>query len=388
MSRAFGEGFLVGRMSRDIAFGRIPIEEIDGLFGWSDINELLARGSVAPAELRMWKDGAELPDHAFTTVRRGHRVIDQARVVGLMRQGHSLIVDGVDQVHPGLRAATDDVTRFVGAFASCNLFAAAGRTGNVTRHFDDYDILVLQLIGRKRWSLFAPTVPDPLPGIDTAGTADAGDCPSEPVEDRVLEPGSVLHVPRGWWHRVEPADELSVHLTFPISQRTGYDWLRWVLSRTLADASVRANLDRWGSGDDQRAQAERLADVFLAEASKASLADFFDDERRQAHGREATSLPWEVAPLRPPPSTRIEPVHLAAPVVETDGAGDGERLRIATAGQTFSLSSDHLALVTTLLESRGLTIQELADRAGSDVETATSLTLALLKLRLVRTVDR
>jgi len=105
----------------------------------------------------------------------------------------------------------------------CTLFC--NRPHAVTRaHFDTADVIVIQLKGRKTWRIasneFAPL---PLRGYTTrsplapelrlyADEAPPAEMP-EGATTHVLERGSILHVPRGYWHETSSdQDSLSLHI--------------------------------------------------------------------------------------------------------------------------------------------------------------------------------
>ena len=107
--------------------------------------------------------------------------------------------------------------------AKCQLFC--NRPGAVTSvHFDPIDVITVQLTGRKTWWVapnhFAPAplegwAPnDPVPPI--VRIYSEGEPPTEIPDDAVeytLEPGAVLHIPRGYWHQTSSdQDSISLHI--------------------------------------------------------------------------------------------------------------------------------------------------------------------------------
>jgi hypothetical protein len=81
--------------------------------------------------------------------------------------------------------------------------------GSAGVHHDDFDLIAIQLKGRKRW--FIETEPSPLPnvwrGFPVSLTPVLG--PNQMVE---VEPGDMLYLPRGTQHRVESLSD-SVHIS-------------------------------------------------------------------------------------------------------------------------------------------------------------------------------
>ncbi|MEV5835279.1 cupin domain-containing protein [Nocardia sp. NPDC052112] len=107
--------------------------------------------------------------------------------------------------------------------AKCQLFC--NRPGAVTSvHFDPIDVITVQLTGCKTWRVapnrFAPAplegwAPnDPVPAVMRIyGEAEPpSEIPDDATEYR-LEPGAILHVPRGYWHETSSDhDSISLHI--------------------------------------------------------------------------------------------------------------------------------------------------------------------------------
>jgi bifunctional lysine-specific demethylase and histidyl-hydroxylase NO66 len=96
-------------------------------------------------------------------------------------------------------------------------------------HFDDVDVYVLQVEGRKRWRVYAPLPGHALPRYSSRDFLDAeiGTC----MLDAVLAPGDLLYLPRGTIHQAEslPGDA-SLHLTVSADhQRSWADLLEAAL---------------------------------------------------------------------------------------------------------------------------------------------------------------
>jgi 50S ribosomal protein L16 3-hydroxylase len=97
----------------------------------------------------------------------------------------------------------------------------------VTRaHFDPVDTITLQLTGSKRWRVAANTfAPDPMMSWTTLDGSEtfaelwlhAHDVLPHAMPDGaaqyMLEPGALLHVPRGFWHEtVSTEASISLHV--------------------------------------------------------------------------------------------------------------------------------------------------------------------------------
>ena len=84
---------------------------------------------------------------------------------------------------------------------------------------------MLQVEGRKRWKVYKPSsVPDDieLPRVSSRNF-NSKEVKGEPYIYKILEPGDVLYVPRGWVHQGEAlAGEHSLHVTISTYQRNSW----------------------------------------------------------------------------------------------------------------------------------------------------------------------
>lgn len=88
-------------------------------------------------------------------------------------------------------------------------------------HFDDVDVYVLQVEGRKRWRVAAPLPGHALPRCSSRDFVDAevGAC----MLDVELAPGDLLYLPRGTIHQAESLPgAASLHLTVSADHRRSW----------------------------------------------------------------------------------------------------------------------------------------------------------------------
>jgi len=94
----------------------------------------------------------------------------------------------------------------------------------VRPHTDDRDVFILQLCGQKAWKVYGnPPVKFPYTNEEVGK---AQPVPEEvfsegPVIDRVLCPGDVLYMPRGYVHEARCSDSSSWHATVAVAT---HDW--------------------------------------------------------------------------------------------------------------------------------------------------------------------
>jgi len=122
-------------------------------------------------------------------------------------------------------------------------FFVSPRGAGANLHFDSQESFVVQLLGRKRWT-FAPNEDLAFPpGNYVAGTPPSAELkqlrprgfitrmPKHAVTV-TLSPGSVLFVPRGWWHQTLTVED-SLHIDLTMQVPTWSDAVLTLLQRRL-----------------------------------------------------------------------------------------------------------------------------------------------------------
>lgn len=234
-------------------------------------------------------------------------------------RGATVRVNNVQQFSSVVRAVCGRLEQVFNFPLRANLYRTPATAQGAQRHYDNHDILVLQVAGRKRWLIYEPLVRLPLEhvpplsfegrreemkyrrGGPKRGRADIGDEESgAPVADIMLEAGDLLYLPRGFVHEARTSDEASLHLTLGIHVLTWLDALSVALGQAAnRDERFRRALpvgfanESGATGDKFKEQFDALLEAFAASADmnnalEETAASFItsreaaDDERRQA----------------------------------------------------------------------------------------------------------
>jgi ribosomal protein L16 Arg81 hydroxylase len=275
-AREFERGF-AGRREW---FRRGRAERFDGLLSWRTLNELIRDQRPSGPRFRLMKAASVVPEAAYhrtvQTLRGPLRMIDPAGLLAEVRDGATLVWDAIDQAHPPIRAAKQEVERALRAFVFVNMYASWGGVGGLGGHWDDHDVFVIQLIGRKNWRVQPPARSCPLP-------EDAGlEPPTRYANDWTLDPGSVLYLPRGWWHRVTPVGEPSLHLTIGVLRPTNADFLRWLVEQVTESDLVRQDFPFPMDEQARVAHAAALRSV-LGEWLRPSAIELYERMQDETH---------------------------------------------------------------------------------------------------------
>lgn len=142
-------------------------------------------------------------------------------------------------------------------------------------HFDEHDVLVLQVRGEKRWRVWDEQ-PIPHATRNTPWDNALGKPDDEKAKTIVMKPGDVLYVPRGVLHdaAVQEGDEPSLHVTVGLLEPSWADALKTMIDQMeLTDERVRKPFPVWRLSEEN-ARAGLLAtarELMAAAADEASL---------------------------------------------------------------------------------------------------------------------
>ena len=209
-------------------------------------------------------------------------------------RGASFRLRGLHRYWKPLRDLSRSLEQKFACTVGVNLYSSPASAQGLDRHYDNHDVLVLQLAGRKSWRLHAPVVSLPLKHAPPASferrveeleyfrggpmRAARGRLTDEetgaPTHELTLEQGDLLYLPRGFVHEARAEDEASVHLTVGLHVTTWLDLMAVALGQLAQrDERFRRSLPvgvLHDAGAASRADFDALVEAF---ASGASLRD-------------------------------------------------------------------------------------------------------------------
>lgn len=238
------------------------------------LDRLIASDVLPARRLQVLRDGEVVDPRRF----RGEDGRLHARALeALVKEGVSFILTGIAEDVPAIARLSEAVERRLGHDVWVNAYVTHGAGGALAAHYDDHDVIALQLHGRKRW--FGHGTPHPSP-IEPSSD---GERFGPPQWDVLLEPGDVLYVPRGEAHHAEAEGALSVHLTFGIDTRRGVDFLSSLVEAARRESTFREDLTRLGGVSAMRLLEQQLKDRLHALIDRADLNAYLTaDEARRA----------------------------------------------------------------------------------------------------------
>jgi hypothetical protein len=193
--------------------------------------------------------GSRHPELSYTLGGRGFAepddLTDAHSLFDLYRAGATIEFQRTERFFPTVRTLARAISVAVNGAVQVSTYLTPARQQAYDRHFDPYDVLVVQISGAKRWRIWEPTWQHPLPHQNSTWLDSNGYRPAASTDaprELTLEAGDVLWLPRGWHHEVATVENNSVHLSFIASPLTVMDALAASLNRAQEDAELRVRM--------------------------------------------------------------------------------------------------------------------------------------------------
>ncbi len=154
----------------------------------------------------------------------------------LYSQGYTLQVFQPQRWSPQLARVVQLLESAFGSLVGCNAYLTPPASQGLAPHWDDVDVFILQLEGRKDWNLFLLPDDQSLPR-DYSKDLDINDL-GEPDLRVTLNPGDLLYFPRGVIHYATTSSSLpSHHLTISMYQhQSWFDFMSIAIPHALQNA--------------------------------------------------------------------------------------------------------------------------------------------------------
>jgi lysine-specific demethylase/histidyl-hydroxylase NO66 len=322
-------------------------EELGGTFtdllDLDAVDELLSTRGLRTPFLRIAKDGAVVDATRFTSSQgAGAEVADQVSsdsVLRLFAEGSTVVLQGLHRLWPPLIEFAGQLAADLGHPTQVNAYITPPSSRGFSPHYDVHDVFVLQVAGRKHWTIHEPVLADPLrthPWTDRSAEVAAA-AERAPVIDTVLRPGDALYLPRGYIHSAVALGEISAHLTVGVHSVTRFSAVESALDlvRTLAadDPELRGSLPLGVDLADPDATTDDVAAVLSA------LHRWLDRVDPAAVADSLRARTW--AQVRPAPVSPLAQSSAAAAL----GTDTVLRLRPLLRVQLREPAGDRVALV-------------------------------------------
>ncbi|WP_340558142.1 JmjC domain-containing protein [Streptomyces sp. GSL17-111] len=257
-AEALGKDFARGSMEHPELISRVltPNRMLD----------IAMRRSLNRPQFRVFRESEEVHPAIYFTDSispRGQSIpmVNMHSLARLLREGATVILDQANVFDPTMEVACRALQWWTHERVQVNAYLTTNEASGFPLHWDDHDVVVVQLAGEKEWEVRGTSRAVPM-----YRDADPNNTPSEEIIwAGAMKPGDVMHIPRGHWHQATRngrGSGSSLHVTFGITKRTGANWLAWLGDWCREHEIFRHDLDRWDGAGTQalRTAATRLID--------------------------------------------------------------------------------------------------------------------------------
>lgn len=269
---------------------------ISGLLDWRDIEDLLAMNRYDNPGLRLVRNGKEMSSdgfcfHQFNFRGEASPLVNRRKLLQRFREGCTIVYDDLEAKCESFATLSCDLERLFLDYCSCHLYVSGGTEPGLSAHWDDHDVLVFQIVGTKKWQLWAPGIEYPIREFqkDNRGSKGQHYCDIE------LTAGNMLVLPRGWWHDPRPCNNLSVHVSIAINRRTGLTYMGWLMRKAVERQFMRQNIEYGIDGRVSEDYSERIRDELIGLIRRHSTADYLSQFRSELQYRPKFAFPSDLA---------------------------------------------------------------------------------------------
>ena len=204
--------------------------EFDSLISLKKLDHLLATSELPPSSIDMARTKPPISRSNFT-FKSGN--IDRGAVVRHYQDGATIIF-------PQLNLAVEELANFCRTLEfdlSCkvqtNVYLTPESSQGFKTHYDDHDVFILQVHGKKNWNLYQQAVEKPFRGeLFNSSEHEAGKLDL----NFTMEPGDCLYIPRGYMHdATNVGDQPSLHITVGLLVKKWADLMLEVLSEVAVN---------------------------------------------------------------------------------------------------------------------------------------------------------
>jgi bifunctional lysine-specific demethylase and histidyl-hydroxylase NO66 len=183
----------------------------DTLFGGSaSVDQLLGLFRPDLSLVRLVRQNDKKDPYHY---RRSDGVFDVPAIGRDFADGYTIVLESIHRYVRAIASLLHAIEVELNFATQVNAYFTPPESQGFVPHYDEHDVLILQLRGSKIWHLYD--------GVDVAPRAAlrhepvAADALPAPTDLR-LEVGDVLYVPGGRVHAAESTSEVSVHLTLGV----------------------------------------------------------------------------------------------------------------------------------------------------------------------------
>ena len=205
-----------------------------------DVDQILSTMRLRAGDVRIAQWGGLAPRSGYCGTPDGEDEVDLDRVYTLFGQGETIILQHLERWWQPLRELCSDLGGVFGVPAQANVYITPPASRGFAQHYDNHDVLILQVAGAKNWRVVASA--RELPLHDEPYLADVEER-GETAFSTELTMGDTLYLPRGWLHEGDAQRQISVHVTVGVFPPLWVDLMKEaVAAAATEDVNLRKSL--------------------------------------------------------------------------------------------------------------------------------------------------
>jgi ribosomal protein L16 Arg81 hydroxylase len=275
---------------------------------WEELSHILEWHPPPQPQLRMFQEGVMVDLRRYIDGPVGSLKLNAGGLIALLAQGATMVLDTLQDVSPAVAHLTNSMEAALSCACTANLYAGWRTQKGFNVHWDSHEVLVLQLAGRKRWQVFAPTRIDPLG--DDSETAQPPTAP--PIWEGIVNDGDLLYIPRGFWHVAFPLDEPSLHVSWGAQPATAVEFLTWWMRTLRRHPEARANLTQLDDPATRQQFVARMIKLIEASGAGDPLGKFLETQRASRRIGPRVRLPMAPTEQHKPLASLSTRIRLAS----------------------------------------------------------------------------
>jgi quercetin dioxygenase-like cupin family protein len=178
-------------------------KQLTPLLDWETLWKLIERGVIPIDDVRVMYGRRRVAPKLYVD----DGILNVPKLKGLIAQRVSIIANNLHRHVSVILVTCQDAAAAGIQIQAAGAVVTIKDGGALPLHYDDYDIIVLQMAGTKRWRVY-----DSGAVAESKGHLAQTPPQTPPMLDVILHPGDLTYLPAGLWHECENGPQLSLHV--------------------------------------------------------------------------------------------------------------------------------------------------------------------------------
>lgn len=203
------------------------------LLSWDDVNLLLEKDILDYPRVRLANDSNPairgyrgFVTYTLSVTGEAAPHVNRYSLLKNLQSGSTLIIDRCQAFFNKVMTATNYLNEKLQCRSGANLYCAWSSIPSFGIHFDNHDVIAVQIEGSKTWDIYPPTLIYPL---QTDKCFELNPPTGKPLMSVTVSPGQAIYLPAGYWHNVSTESERSLHISFTVIRPRKIDVIKKLL---------------------------------------------------------------------------------------------------------------------------------------------------------------